>query len=88
MNQSINQSMTEVIVQQPGYTGSVNYLTHSWFVEISLRHCHALVVEHGAFSPKIDYVSVFFGDFKSQRASKSHHCFKGYSNFGERGDIA
>ena len=35
-------------------------------------HRHALMVEDGAFSHKIDYVTILFGDSKSRRASKLH----------------
>ena len=35
------------------------------------------MVEDGAFSPRIDY---FLGDYKFQRASKSHYWFKSYNN--------
>ena len=34
------------------------------------------MVRNGAFSHKIDYVSIYFGDSKSQMASKLLHCFK------------
>ena len=37
----------------------INSLTRSWFVEIYLRCRHALVVKDGAFSQKVDYVSIF-----------------------------
>ena len=30
----------------------------SWFVKIYLRHHHALMVEKGAFSQKVDYVRI------------------------------
>ena len=42
----------------------INRLSHPLF-KISLRHCHALMVENGAFSHKIDW-----------RASKLHYWFK------------
>ena len=38
-------------------------LSESWFVKISLRRHHALMVEDGAFSHKIDY-SKFFRRFE------------------------
>ena len=41
-------------------TKLINSLTQPWFVELSLRRRHALVVKHGAF---IDYVSLFFWIF-------------------------
>ena len=37
-----------------------------------LRHCHTLMVEDGAFSHKMDYVSF-----------KSHYWFKSYGDFAE-----
>ena len=43
------------------------------------------MVKDDAFSHKIDYVSIFFGNLKFQRASESLHWFKSYSDFGEQG---
>ena len=40
-------------------TSVINWLTDWWFVEISLRRRHALVVKDGAFSHKIDYSLIF-----------------------------
>ena len=37
----------------------INSLTHSWSVKISLQRRHGLMVEDGAFSHKIDYVTTF-----------------------------
>ena len=39
-------------------TSVTNSLSHSRFVKISLQRRHALVVKDGAFSHKIDYVSI------------------------------
>ena len=41
------------------------------------------MVKDGAFGHKIDYVPIFFGDSKSQRASKLYYWFKSYGNFAE-----
>ena len=57
-----------------------------WFVVLSYWRRHTLVVEDGAFSHKMDYVSIF-GESKSWRASKSLHWFKRYGNFGEWRDF-
>ena len=47
------------------------------------------MVEDGAFSRKIDYVTIFsLSRIKSQRASKLHYWFKGYGNLAELGDFA
>ena len=46
------------------------------------------MVEDGAFSHKIDYVTIFLGDSKSQRASNLHYWFKSYNNFAEWVDFA
>ena len=46
------------------------------------------MVEYGAFSHKIEYVTIFLGDSKSQRASKSHYWFKSYGDFAEWVDFA
>ena len=51
-------------------------------VKIFLRCRLALMVEDGAFSPKIDYVTHFWG------ACKSHYSFKSYGNFAEWVDFA
>ena len=48
----------------------------------------ALIIEDGAFSHKIDYVTIFFGDSKSQTAFKSHYWFKSYCDFAEWVDLA
>ena len=53
-----------------------------------LRRRHALMVEDGAFSHKIDYLTILFGDSKSQRASKSHYWFQSYGGFAEWVDFA
>ena len=45
------------------------------------------MVEDGAISHKIDYVTIFLGDFKSRRVSKSHYSFKSYGAFAERVDL-
>ena len=37
----------------------INSLIKSWFVKISLRRRHAQMVENGAFSHKIDYITIF-----------------------------
>ena len=38
---------------------SFTWLSHWSFVKTSLQRRHALMVEHGAFSHKIDYVTIF-----------------------------
>ena len=53
------------------------------FVKISLQRRNALIAEDCAFSHKIHYVTTFVGDYKSRRASKSHHWFKSYGDFTE-----
>ena len=52
-------------------------------MKISLQRRHAPMVGDGAFSHKIDYITIFFGDFKSQRTPKLHYWFKSYSDFAE-----
>ena len=42
----------------------------------------------GAFSHKINYVTIFLGDSKSQRACKFHYWFKSYADFAEWVDFA
>ena len=37
----------------------IDSLIQSWFVKISLRRCHALTVADGAFSHKINYITIF-----------------------------
>ena len=49
-------------------------------MKLSLRRRHALMVEDGAFSHKIDNVAIV-GDFKSRRASKLHYWFKSYGKW-------
>ena len=59
--------VTLIIFNRPGVAGAVlqtaslqiNSVTHSSFVEISLRRGHTLMAAHGAFSHKIDYVTRF-----------------------------
>ena len=51
--------------------------------EISLRRRHAPTVTDGAYCHKMDYVTIFLGDSKSRRASKSHYWFKSYGDFAE-----
>ena len=46
----------------------IESLTHWSFVKISLRSRHALKVEDGAFSHKIDLVTILLGNSKSQSA--------------------
>ena len=46
------------------------------------------MVGDGAFSYKIDYVAIFFGDSKSERAPKSHYWFMSYGDFAEWVDFA
>ena len=46
------------------------------------------MVEDGALCRKIDYVTIFFGYSKSQRASKLHYRFKIYGGFAEWVDFA
>ena len=36
----------------------INWLSRRWFVKISLQRPHALMVADGAFSQKIDYVTI------------------------------
>ena len=36
----------------------INWFSHSSFVKIYLRHCHALMVQDGASSHKIDYFTI------------------------------
>ena len=45
------------------------------------------MVRDGAFSHKIDYVPIFCGEFKSQRASKLLHGIKSFGNCGEWEDL-
>ena len=40
-----------------------------------------------ARSPKIEYITNFLGDSKSQRTSKSHYWFKSYGNFAEKSEF-
>ena len=55
------------IINRPGVAGAVlqtalwliNSVTHWWFVEISLWRRHTLMAGDGAFSHKIDYVTIF-----------------------------
>ena len=87
-------SLRSRLVSRPGRSQGLlcKHLPHSFihslirssFVKLSLRRRHALF-KYGALSHKIDYVLNFLGDFKSWRASKSHHWITSYSNFGERG---
>ena len=49
-------------------------------MKISFVRRHALIVEDGAFSYKIDYVTI---DSKCQRASKLHYWFMSYGDFAE-----
>ena len=37
----------------------IDLVTDSWFVTISLRRRHAPMVENGALSHKIDYITIF-----------------------------
>ena len=50
-------------------------------VRISLRRCHVLMLDDGAFSHKIDYVLSFLVKSKSQGASKLLQWFKSYGDF-------
>ena len=69
-------------------TASLLTVSQSSFVEIYLRRRHALMVEDGIFSHKIDYFAFFLGDSKSRRAYKSHYWFKSYGDFAEWLDFA
>ena len=44
--------------------------------QILIQRCRNLMVEEGAFSNKKDYVTIFLGDCKTERTSKSHYRFK------------
>ena len=59
-------------------------------MNIPLRRRHTLMVEDGAFSHKIDFVTVFFRRFKiSERiAIAIQYWFKSYSDFAEGVDFA
>ena len=46
------------------------------------------MVEDGACSHKIDYVTIVLGDSKSRRVSKLHYWFKSYGDFAEWVDFA
>ena len=52
-------------------------------MKISLWRRQAQMVENGAFSHKIDYITIFLGDSKSLRTPHSHYWFKSYSDFAE-----
>ena len=41
------------------------------------------MIEDGACSHEIDYVTIFLGDSKSQKVSKLHYWFKSYGDFAE-----
>ena len=45
------------------------------------------MVKNGAFSPKTDYINLFFGDSLSGKTSKLHHWFESYVDFGELVDF-
>ena len=55
-------------------------------MKLSLRRRHALTVADGAFSHKIDYVTIFQEIVNPK--SKSHYWFKSYGNFAELVDFA
>ena len=57
----------------------INSLIQSSFVKISLRRRHALMVEDGAFSHKIDYVTIF----KEILNLEGLYWFKSYGDFAE-----
>ena len=57
-------------------------------MKIYLPRRHALLVEDGAFSHKIDYTIFLKGNSKSWRASKLHNWFKSYGDFAEWLDYA
>ena len=91
---------TKVIVEQPRLhraraalqTASwlISYFSNSvrsWFVKISLRCRHFLMVKDGAFSHKSTMLH-YLGDSKSQRAFKLHYWFKSYGGFAEWVDLA
>ena len=52
----------------------LHLLIQCWFVKISLQRRHALMVEDGTYSHKIDYVIIYW--------------FKSYGNFAECVDFA
>ena len=74
---------------RPGLAGAVlqtasfviNYFTDWWFVEISVRRCHAPTVGNGACSHKIDYNTIFQ---EIPGESKLHYWFKSYCNFSKK----
>ena len=62
----------------------INSLSESPIVCENIFMCqHALMVEEGAFSHKIDFVNFCVEDLKSWSAYKSHYWFKSYGNFAK-----
>ena len=58
-----SSSMSHIFLADPGEARgcSTNTSVIQWlFVKISLRRCHAPMVEDGAFSHKIDYVTICY----------------------------
>ena len=55
------------VLNRPGVAGAIlqtallliDYFSNSWFVEISSRRRHTLMVGDGASSHKIEYVAIF-----------------------------
>ena len=62
----------------------INSLSESPIVCENIFMCqHALMVEEGAFSHKIDFVNFCVEDLRSWSAYKSHYWFKSYGNFAK-----
>ena len=66
-------------------TTIIHSLIQSRFVKISLRRRHALIVEDGAFSHKIDYITIF----EEILSLKVHpNCLAGWWTVGKWEDFA
>ena len=57
-------------------------------VKICSRRHHAIMVGNGAFSHKIDYITFFGGNSKSQRTPKLHNWFKSNGDFAGWDDFS
>ena len=76
----VYSSFKQVCCSTPwSFIHSFNHSLTDPLVKISLGCCHALVVEDGAFSHKIGYVSNFFGESKSYLGM--HKGISSYTHF-------
>ena len=68
------RGVARAVLQTP--LSLIHSFIKSWFVKISLRRRHTLKVGNGAFSHKINYITIYFPKGQSGEASWLRLCYQ------------